>query len=86
MVGSDISGFARRVKDARNLRTHLNPSPKDEPDLVLLGAQLAVILEAAILYRELGFESATIAERMSRGSRLRRLAVAASRQRPQMPE
>lgn len=89
MVGSDATGFARNVRDARNLRTHLNRpgrNPQTRPDLVLLGAQLAVILEAAILRRELGFSSADIADRLARASRLRRLAVAASRQRPELPE
>lgn len=86
VVGEDVKAFARRVTEARNLRTHLNTNRASEPALVLLQAQLAVILEAAILHRELGFEGNVIAERVARASRLYKLAVAASGQRPQIPE
>lgn len=78
VVGADIESFGREVRDARNFRTHLDDARAGAPanlHLVRLTSQLAVILEAAILKMDLGFETAAIAERMARSSRLRRLAA-----------
>ena len=77
MVGDDVRTFAESVRDARNLRTHLNADRDDHQQLMLLGAQLGVILEGAILHRELGFPSPLIAERVAAHSRLKALADAA---------
>ncbi len=84
MVGGDADGFAREVRDARNYRTHLDPRRRamaPRRNLVKLQAQLAVILIAGILHRELGFRPADLAERIARASRLRQLAIAAARAR-----
>lgn len=80
VVGDDARTFAESVRDARNLRTHLNSDRDDHMQLVLLGAQLGVILEGAILQRELGFPSPLIAERIAASSRLKALADAARAQ------
>jgi hypothetical protein len=77
VVGDDARTFAESVRDARNLRTHLNADRDDHMQLVPLGAQLGVILEGAILHRELGFPSPLIAERIAANSRLKALADAA---------
>jgi len=69
------------VRDARNLRTHLNLRGRPSPpsiELIVLAAQLGVALEAAILHRELGCEIPDIAERIKRASRLRRIAIEVS--------
>ncbi|MEP7158739.1 MAG: HEPN domain-containing protein [Chloroflexota bacterium] len=82
MIGDDAKAFARQLRDARNFRTHLDPrrrSATERLHLVRLTSQLAVILEAAILHRELGFEPTDIAQRVVRASRLRRLAIQAGR-------
>jgi hypothetical protein len=82
MVGGDSDGFARAVRDARNYRTHMDPRrrvPGTNLTLVQLAAQLGVILEAVVLHRELGFDSADIATRIERASRMRHVAVAAAR-------
>jgi len=80
MVGGDGDAFAKRVRDARNVETH----PGDRPGsaslhLVVLQAQLAVILEAVMLRHFFAFGGDDIARRVTRASRLRRLAIAAGR-------
>jgi len=83
VVRDDRLAFARQVRDARNLRTHLDFTHGSSPanlGLVALTAQLAVILEAAVLVRELGFNDHDAAQRVERGSRLFQLAAAAARQ------
>jgi hypothetical protein len=82
VVGSKPEAFARAVVDARNLRTHLDFSRVTAPEsrgLIVLTSQLGVILEAALLCRELGLRSSDVAQRVERASRLRRLAVETSR-------
>lgn len=82
VLEGSAESFALVVRDARNYRTHIDRrrgAPGAELNLVQLGAQLGVILEAVLLRLELGFDPADIASRMARASRLRRLAIAAGR-------
>jgi hypothetical protein len=81
MIGDDAEAFARSIRDARNLRTHLDVGGRTSVPslrLIALAAQLGVILEAAILHRELGLDGAELASRVERASRLRRTAIAAA--------
>jgi hypothetical protein len=82
IVGTDIDSFVRAVRDARNLRTHLDLRGGTQPEslrLISLAAKLGVVLEAAILHCELGFDRLDLAVRVQRSSRLRRVAIAAAR-------
>lgn len=82
MVGEDIAAFARAVTDARNMRTHLDAHGKKAlppHSAIELQTKVAVLLEAVILQRELGFETADLAQRITRSSRLRRIAIRTAR-------
>ena len=78
MFGDDFEAFAGPVREARNLRTHLGASGKKAThNLVRMQAQLAVILEAALLQRELGVDPSYVAKRINEASRFRRIAIRA---------
>lgn len=82
MIGADVEGFARAVKDAPNLRTHPDLSSGAQPEslrLISLAAKLGVILGTAVLHRELGFDRRDLAARVQRSSRLRRVAIATAK-------
>lgn len=79
MVGDDFEAFAVPVREARNLRTHLGTGGKKAThNLVQMQAQLAVILEAALLQRELGVDPSYVAKRIKEASRFRRIAIRAA--------
>lgn len=78
MVGDNIEAFAGPVRGARNLRTHLGAGgEKATHNLVQMQAQLATILEAALLQRELGVDAFYVAERIKEAGRFRRIAIRA---------
>jgi hypothetical protein len=78
IVGDDLEAFAKPVREARNLRTHLGAGGKKAThNIVQMQAQLAVILEAALLQRELGVDGSYVAKRIKEASRFRHIAIRA---------